>query len=265
MSETPQKNPVFVGIEILHTPGRTRRAFVYASLDDSRKLIAIGHGDRNEILAYLGGQQQALAAINAPRRTNMGVVNQAAVYQNVLPLDKPTRRINARLCEYLLHEEGFNVAYTPDKSRRCPGWVRRGFDLYRRLQAFGYQAYPNGAAPGNGPPSTRCTLETLADAIFWRFLDRKLPLPDSLEGRLQRQLILYEIGLPVADAMDFFLEITRHKLIRGELPDGNIHTFAELNALAAALLAWQAAHQPESLELLGNPEEGQLALPRKER
>ncbi len=250
-----EKSPVYVGVEILKTPGRLRRAFIYAALDANRELIAIGHGDRNEVLAYLGGQQCALAAINAPRRVNTGVVNQSATVQQELPLQKTTHRINARLCEYQLREKGFTIDTTPDKTKNCLRWTQRGFDLYRRLSAFGYQPLIGRAE------RKRYTLETHPDAIFWCLLGQKQPLPASLEGRLQRQLLLYDAGMPVADAMDFFVEITRYKLIQGELPDQNIHSFEELNALAAAMIAWQAAYKPESIEFLGDRDEGQIVLP----
>ena len=42
----------------------------------------------------------------------------------------------------------------------------------------------------------------------------------SLEGRLQRQIILYEQGLRIKDPMDFFEEITRYKLAKGIWPTG---------------------------------------------
>jgi len=61
--------------------------------------------------------------------------------------------------------------------------------------------------------------------------------------------------------MDFFLEVTRFKLIQGELPDQNIHTIEELNALAAAYIAWQTAHNPDKIDLIGDFNEGQIALP----
>jgi hypothetical protein len=61
--------------------------------------------------------------------------------------------------------------------------------------------------------------------------------------------------------MDFFLEITRHKLMQGDLPLEHILTFDELNALAAAYIAWLAAHQPEDIICLGHPDEGMLILP----
>jgi hypothetical protein len=249
-----EKNPIFAGVEIIRAAGRLRRAFVYAVLDDDRELIAIGRGDRDEVLAYLGGQQAAHVAINAPRQPNMGLVNNAATYQEQLPFTKPSRHINARLCEVLLQEEGFKMRFTLNKAKSCQVWMRRGFDLYHQLAGFGYAPFPN-------EEGARSSLEIQADAVFGRWLDRKPPLPDSLEGRLQRQLILYDQELPVPDAMDFFLEITRHRLIQGDLPDQDIYSMEELNALTGALIAWQAAHNPEKIEVLGDSEEGQIALP----
>ena len=248
------KSPIFAGIEIIHAAGRLRHAFVYAALDDERELLAIGHGDRNEVLAYLGGQQAAYAAINAPRGVNTRAVNDVTVRQDKLPFEKPAHRTNARVCEVLLGQAGFKMPATPDKIKSCRIWMRRGFDLYRRLEGFGYAPFPN-------QEGARCTLETHAEAVLWRLLNRKLPLPASLVGRLQRQLILLDCGLPVPDAMDFFLEITRHKLMQGELPDQDIYTLAELNALTAAFIAWEAAHHPDKIELVGDEAEGQIALP----
>jgi len=249
-----EKYPVYVGVEIVRAAGRLRRAFVYAALDAEKELLAIGHGDRNEILAYLGGQRSAYVAINAPRAPNIGVVNDLAIFQDELPFEKPSHRIESRLCEYLLQEEGFDIDPTPDRIKSCPGWMKRGFNLYQRLLDFGYAPFPNESGP-------RHSLETLGDGFYWRLLEKKKPLPPSLEGRLQRQLILYDRQLPVTDAMDFFLEVTRFKLMHGDLPDENIHTIEELNALAAAYIAWQASFEPEEIELVGDPAEGQIALP----
>lgn len=249
-----EKSPIFAGVEIIRSAGRLKRAFVYAALDEERQLLAIGHGDQNEVLAYLGGQQAAHVAVNAPRGLNTGAVNRVTTYQNELPFTKPARRTNARVCEVLLRQEGFQIYRTPDKLKSCRIWMRRGFTLCKKLADFGYAPFPN--QEGN-----RHSLETHADAVFWRLLDRKHPLPPSLEGRLQRQLILYDREMPVPDAMDFFLEITRYKLMQGDLPDENIHSLEELNALTAAFIAWQAAHRPDRIELLGDPMEGQIALP----
>jgi len=231
-----------------------RRAFVYAALDENQELLALGCGDRDEILAYLGGQQAAVAAINAPRQPNTGAVSGSATDPNELPPEESSPPVNARLCEILLQQEGFKIDFTPKSAKSCPGWMRRGFDLYQRLEAFDYLPYPN-------QDSARQSLESCADAVFWRLLSHKLPLPASLEGRLQRQLILSDQQIPVPDAMAFFMEITRFRLVHGDLPDENIYSSEELNALAAALIAWQAAHHPDQVELLGDPDEGQIVLP----
>ena len=251
-----EKSPVFVGVDLIRASGRLRRAFVYAALDADRQLLAIGHGDRNEILAYLGGQASASVAINAPQAPNNGAIHHTASYQEELPFTKPDPEVNCRLCEALLLAQRMPIDPTPDDEKACQRWMRLGFDLYRQLEGFGYLPFPNEAAE-------RHRLETNADGIYWRLLGDKSPLPPSLEGRIQRQLILLEQELPVSDAMDFFLEVTRFRLMQGDLPDQNIYSVVELNALAAAHIAWLADHEPHKLERLGDPEEGQIVLPRQ--
>jgi len=252
----PEKSPVFVGVDLIRTSGRLRRAFVYAALDADRQLLAIGHGDRNEILAYLGGQASASVAISAPRAPNNGTIHHTSSYQEELPFTKPDPDANCRLCEALLLAQGMTIETTPDDEKACQGWMRRGFDLYRQLEGFGYLPIPNKEAD-------RHCLETHAEGIYWRLLGGKSPLPPSLEGRIQRQLILLEQELPVPDAMDFFLEVTRFRLMQGDLPDQNIYSVMELNALAAAHIAWLSDYEPHKLELLGDPNEGQIVLPRQ--
>lgn len=248
-----EKNPVFMGIHLLRSAGRQSRAYVYAALDEARELIALGTGDRKEVLAYLGGQAAAHVAITAPRTPNTGAANKPEVYpEGQTP---PTHRVNARLCEILLQREGLSIESTPDKVKQCPRRVQQGFDLYRKLAAFDYTPYPN-------PESDRLVLETHIEGIFRRWLGGKNPLLNSLEGRIQRQLILFDRKLPVPDAMDFFLEVTRYKLIQGELPDQDILPFDELNALAAAQVAWLAAQHPDRIDLIGDADEGQIALPK---
>jgi len=228
------KSPVFIGVEVLHSAGRLRKAYAYAALDADRELLAIGQGDQDEVLAYLGGQAAAVAAICAPRNLKTGPAKQA---------------------ETQLAADGFPLETTPGTLKGCPRWMKEGFDLFRRLDAFDYVPFPN-------PEADRLCLETRADAVFWRLLGGRLPLPDSLEGRLQRQLILADQDLPVPDAMEFFMEITRFKLVQGELPLENIHSAEELSALAAALVAWRAGCEPERIDLLGDPLGGQIALPK---
>ena len=47
--------------------------------------------------------------------------------------------------------------------------------------------------------------------------------------------------------MDFFEEITRHKLIQGTLPLENLYSTKELDALAASYVAWMLVNKPNEL------------------
>jgi len=136
----------------------------------------------------------------------------------------------------------------------CSNWVQIGFEFYRKIEALGFQPYPQPAAAYQ-------TLEANAHASFCVILGHN-PFPrTSLEGRLQRQLALYEQGLKIRDPMDFFEEITRHKLLRGALPVEQIYTPEELDALSAAYVAFAAGHHPERIVKVGNSDEGQITLP----
>ncbi len=156
-----EKSPVYVGIDLLRSAGRQSRAYVYAALDEARELIALGCGDRNEVLAYLGGQTAAHLAIAAPSAPNTGIANDPKAY----PKDQtpPARKVNARLCEVLLQQEGLAIDSTPGKVKQCSGRTQKGFDLYRKLGGFGYTPYPD-------PECDLLLLETHIEGIFWRWL-----------------------------------------------------------------------------------------------
>jgi hypothetical protein len=88
------------------------------------------------------------------------------------------------------------------------------------------------------------------------------PFPKTtLEGRIQRQLVLHEHDLHIPDPMRLFEEITRHRLLQGVMPLQDLYSPGELDALVAAYTAWVAATRPSEALLLGDPEEGQIALP----
>jgi hypothetical protein len=102
-----------------------------------------------------------------------------------------------------------------------------------------------------------------ADAAFWSLLG-VAPLPTgTLEGRIQRQLALLDEGLHVPDAMDFFEEITRYKLLKSILPTKDIFPQPEINAWIAAYTAWLADHDFDLVRCFGEEEEGLVFLPCK--
>jgi hypothetical protein len=118
---------------------------------------------------------------------------------------------------------------------------KRGREIYSELIAQLAQA---GFKPFSQMQQPRQWLETSSQDCF-RILSGHDLLPRrSLEGRLQRSAILYEQGLQITDPVDLFEEITRFKLIQGVLPLENLPFSNELDALAAAYLAWMSFNRP---------------------
>ena len=122
-------------------------------------------------------------------------------------------------------------------------------EFQRQINELGFHSY-------SSREGSRLWIESLADQCFRVFQPNLFPR-QSLEGRLQRALILYDEGLQIPDPMDFFEEITRHKLLQGVLPAENIYSTRQVDAMAMAYVAW----------LAGNPTEitstrGQSLLPK---
>jgi hypothetical protein len=239
----------FVGID----PTAGQRPIAYAALDEDLRLLALGKGDMNEVLAFVNGLSQAVVAISAPQRPNQGVMDRPEVREHLSPQPRPGRWRGFRLAEYQLRQHHISSPRTPSSDKDCPVWVQMGFALYRRLEGLGFKAYPAEAELQY--------IEVYPYASFCVLLERA-PFPKtSLEGRIQRQLILYEEGLRIPDPLHIFDEITRHNLLQGRLPLDQLYSTAELDALVGAYSARLAASNPEGITILGDPQEGQLVLP----
>lgn len=240
----------YIGID----PTAGRKPFTYAALDEARGRVAMAQGDLETALAFAAGQSRAVVAVSAPTAPHQGLLENEAVRRSLSPPPKPGRWTGFRLAEYLLRRRNIKVPKTPGHAQECPNWMQMGFTLYNRLRQVGYHPYPiEGAAFQY--------LEVYPHACF-AVLIGHAPLPKhSLEGRLQRQLCLFEQGLDVPDPMRFFEEITRHRLMIGVLPFEDLFTPQELDALVSAYTAWQAIQHPDQVTLLGDPGEGQVVLP----
>ncbi len=94
--------------------------------------------------------------------------------------------------------------------------------------------------------------ETDSQKCFQALCAKDLLLRRTLEGRIQRGLILYDEGLQINDPMKFFEEITRHKLMQGTLPLENLHSSKELDSLVAAYAAWRAMQRASLVKVTGN-------------
>ena len=240
--------PSFIGID----PTAGRQPFTFAALDQERHLLALSAGDVDELFAFMNDHQAAVVAVNAPPRPNHGLVRKSLEKQH-LALGQ-LRGSDLRLAENDLRERGIHVSPTPARVELCPTWMQMSFDLYRRLEENGYSQYPAEQAAHQW-------VETHPHAAFCTLLER-VPLPKpTLEGRLQRQIALYERGLGIKDPMGFFEEITRHKLLQGFFPMEIVYAPEELDALMAAYMAWCVINCSQETILIGDAEEGRIALP----
>lgn len=240
----------FIGID----PTTGKIPFTFAALNHELKLLTLGKGDIEDVVAYVRGQKEAFVAISAPRSPNLGLMKDPDMRSQLNPQPRPGRWVGYRVAEYHLRQHNIKIYRTPGNEANCPGWMRNGFSVYRRLEKAGFENYPTEGCPLQ-------LLEVYPHACFCVWMDRSPMIKRSLEGRLQRQLVLYEEGLDLSDPMLFFVEITRHRLLQGKLPEDILLEPNELDALAGAYTAWWAAKRPDNITLLGDPDEGQVIIP----
>jgi predicted RNase H-like nuclease len=240
----------FIGID----PTAGERPFTYVALDQDRSLLAVSQGDMEEVLAFVAGQRSAIVAVCAPYSPNRGLMDREEVRERLSPPPRPGRWRNFRLVEYQLRRHNIYIPQTAALEKDCPRWMQQGFILYKRLKALNYHPYPQKEAAHQ-------YLEVYPHACFSVLLEH-LPFPKhSLEGRIQRQLVLYKYDLNIPDPMFLFEEITRHRLLQGVLPIEDLYQVEELDAMVAAYTAWKAGMFPDEVTFLGDPSEGRLVIP----
>jgi hypothetical protein len=113
-------------------------------------------------------------------------------------------------------------------------------DLRKKFVQVGFTPFSRKSDP-------KQWIETNVQDCFHAWSGHKLLPRRTLEGRLQRTAILYEQGLQLTDPVDLFEEITRYKLVQGILPLEKLPSVSELDALAAAYLAWMSVNRPGQL------------------
>jgi len=242
-------NSVYIGID----PTSGYEEFGYAVLDGALNLVTLAAADLEELVAFLAKQEAAFVAINAPGGVNHGLVKQKLSQESSKP-ERNFRGVDIRLVEYELRERGIHVAGTPSREEFCPAWMQVGFALYQKLFEMGFKALGEAESPYQ-------VLETHPHACFCVLAESVPFSKPTLEGRLQRQLLLNAKGLRINDAMAFFEEITRFKLMNGILPMDALYSSEQLDVLVAAYTAWLAANRPDEVIRVGDSNEGQLTLP----
>jgi hypothetical protein len=238
----------FIGI----TPISGHKSFTYIALDKDLNLLALADGEMDDVTAFIAGQSTATVAVNSPAGVNRGLVREVVKSKMLTPYQ--IRRTAMRLVEHELRERGIAVTKTPASVELCPAWMQVGFELHRKLGKMGFDKYPED-------DSTHLVLEVNSHACHCVLAGQVPLVRSSLEGRLQRQLVLYEQGLCIKDPMDFFEEITRYKISKGILPMDLLYQPDQLDALAAAYTAWSVIERPDKISCIGDVREGQIVLP----
>jgi predicted nuclease with RNAse H fold len=240
----------YIGID----PTAGRKPMNYAVLDDGLR-PAQGTGSQAEVLQTVLAHPTAVVAVDAPQSPSRGLMTSAEYRARLSPAPAAGRWGGFKVCEYELKRRGIGLYVTPTDAALAPNWMRTGFELYAALRAAGYETY----APGSS--AARQVLEVHPHACFTVLLGR-LPLPkQTLEGRLQRQLVLYRAGVEVVNPMDALEELTAQHVLEGRVAMPGLLDHDALDALAAAYTAYLAAEEPDQVTLVGDPEEGQIALP----
>ncbi len=243
---------VYIGVD----PAAGRRPIAYAALEADLQPVALDAGDLEEVVAFIAGQAAAVVAIDAPHSTARGLLAQPEIRRRYNL--RPGGRTWAawRLCDFEMRRRGLPVSGGGSMSRLAPGWVEQGRRLFERLRGLGFRFFRKGEEPDR-----RTLLEVQAQAAFGALLGRR-PFPKgTLEGRLQRQLVLYLEGLDIPNPMRALEEITRHRLLTGDLPLETLCEPGALDALVAAYTACLAATRPSRVCQVGDPEEGLVTLP----
>lgn len=241
-------SPMYIGVD----PTGGSNPFTYAIVDQDCKIWELGTGELYDIIAYTKAPKVTIA-VNAPSNTNIGVVRDK-IGKKTSKITDHARGLDMRLAEYLLRERGIQISPTPAKREYCSAWMQAGFLVFEELAKNGYK-------PFQALKADHRWLETHPHATFCAMLEGVPLSKPTLEGRLQRQLILHAHILGIKDPMDFFEEITRHRLLGGNLPKEFIYSPEELDALSAAYVAYLAGEQQDDVIAIGDQYEGQIVLP----
>lgn len=241
-------NSAFIGVDC----ASGNSSYTLAALDEGLNLLAVSEGELDDVTAFAAGYESALLAINAPLSLNRGLVRAKMQKQMLTP--HQVRGAEMRMAEYDLRERGIPVSGTPSTKALCAPWMQAGMALRRKLENMGFDAYP-------ASEKSHQFLETHPHACYCVLAGAVPQTKPSIEGRLQRQLLLHESGVRIKDPMDFFEEITRFKMMKGIWPVEILYTPEQLDALAAAYVAWLAANKPDSLAYTGDEREGLIFLP----
>lgn len=243
---------VYAGIDT--TAGR--RPVTCALLNARLQVIHLENHTFESLLSLLSGYPQIICGIDSPSRMNTGIMADPD-YRQGLGLKRTAQRFSGyRVAEYEIRRRGIHIYGTPREISPSTAWIAEGWRLYGALRQQGFRDYPADGA--------RIIFETYPHANYTALIGRRPYSKNSLEGRIQRQLVLLEGGVRVSDAMHLMEEWTRHRFLTGRIPIEDLYDHDQLDALIAAYTAYQLANAPESSSVLGDDRDGKIVLPVKD-
>jgi len=243
---------VYVGID----PTAGERPMHFAVLDQDLRLVALSQGDLETVLAFVGGLERAVVAIDAPQSPNQGLMLRPE-FRRRFDLPPGGRSWGQwKVCEYEMRRRNIRLYNTPRQEDEAPTWMQIGFTMYRRAREMGFQLFVDGRTP-----TERTLLEVHPHACFAALLGRRPFLKQTLEGRLQRQLILFVEGLDIVDPLNVLEEVTRHHLLSGRLPLTGLLDHDQLDAIVSAFTAYLVGLKPDRVSQVGDVQEGLITVP----
>jgi hypothetical protein len=242
----------FMGVD----PSIQSDLIAYAVIDNHLHPIKVGIGDLDEVMAIVDEQQPAVIGVGAPSRLNQGIMADPVRRAELGISPRRGRPMECRVAEYELLQRDIYIYRTPSQERKAKPWMGKGFTLYGRLKTIGFHSF-------TGNPKHQQFIEVSPETCYWIWLAGKPMAANTLEGRIQRQLILYELGMDIPDPMLLFEEITRFRLLQGILLEEGLYPPAELQALAGAYISWAMIQRPDEVSFVGDIGEGQIVVPNK--
>lgn len=243
---------IYLGID----PTAGRRPATLAALDDDLRVVHLGAMDADGIVAFVESHPGAVVAVDAPQSPNRGLMRRPDVRRRFGLAPRSRTFGQWKVCEYELRRRNLRIYNTPSAASAAPAWMRAGFALYHRLSQLGFGFFRQGDAPPE-----KMMIEVHPHACFAVLLGHRPLLKANLEGRLQRQMVLYLEGLDLRNPVHTLEEITRQHLLSGSLPLDGLHNHDELDALAAAFTAYLVHQKPARVCQVGDPVEGLITLP----
>ncbi|GAB4474046.1 MAG: hypothetical protein Kow00124_13660 [Anaerolineae bacterium] len=240
---------VYIGVD---TTAGTRPA-TCAVLNHRLQVLYLGEQLLEDLVGFIDQYPRAICGVDAPSGPNRGLLDDPD-YRARVGLDPARDNYKAyRVAEYELRRRGIYIYNTSAEPERSAHWMEAGWRFYNRLYDLGFAAYP---ARGD-----RVLFETYPHAGYTVLIKKRPYLKTGLEGRVQRQLVLYEQGLDVPDAMDITQEWTRFRFLTGQVPMDGLYTHDELDALMAAYTAYLVGCEPDLTTAVGDVRDGQIVLP----